>query len=254
MPIEAEKRLTAWSYSRIQKHKECPLACRLANIDKIREPASDDPNNALVRGQRIESEAFGYVLGKGSLPESCKLFPTELAQLRKNKKAVRLKMKIAFDKTWRVLCLFDGGGKIPQAYFGQDVWLRMEFDAIFEELLPGQKKHWRVHVVDLKTGKIRAEKFDQFELYNLIAMLIAQEVLNHDPQVSLAEGWYLDQGKIDGVRTLLKPDVEKEKKRWEQQANSLLSETSWQPKPGNHCRWCFYRKQNKDAGGGQCPY
>jgi RecB family exonuclease len=254
MPIEAEKRLTAWSYSRIQKRKQCPLACRLANIDSIREPESADPHNALVRGKRIESEAFEYVLGKGPLPESCKLFPTELVQLRKIKKTLRLKMKIAFDKNWGVLCLFDGGGKIPQAYFGRDVWLRMEFDAIFEELLPGQKKHWRVHVVDLKTGKIYAEKFDQFELYNLIALILAQEVLNHDPQVSLAEGWYLDHGKIDGVSTMLKSDVEKEKKRWEHEANLLLSETVWQPKPGNHCRWCFYRKQNKDAGGGQCLY
>lgn len=254
MPTEAEKFLTAWSYSRIQQRKKCPLACRLANIDRIREPESDDPNNALVRGQSIEAEALEYVTGKGKLPESCKLFPAEFLALRKNKKSVRMKMKLAFDKSWKVLCLFEGGGRIPQAYFGRDVWLRMEFDVIFEELLPGQKKHWRVHVIDLKTGKIYPEKFDQFELYNLVALIIAREVLNHDPQTALAEGYYLDQGKIDGVTTMTMADVEKEKKRWEHEAHLLLSERAWQPKPGNHCRWCFYRKSNKENGGGQCAY
>lgn len=249
MPIEAEKRLTAWSYSRIQKRKQCPLACWLANGERIREPEGQ----ALVHGHDVEAEALGYVTGKGALPESCKLFPEEFAQLRKIKRTLRLKMKIAFNKSWGVICIFDGSMRPPQSYFGKDVWLRMEFDVFFEELLPGQKKHWRAHVVDLKTGKIYPDKFDQFELYALIALII-EDVLNHDPQVAFAEGWYLDQGKIAGTCTLLRGQVEKEKKRWEAEANILLSERAWQPKPGNYCRWCFYRKGNAENGGGQCPF
>lgn len=240
MPIKRLPQLDAWSYSRLSKFRVCPMACRLANIDRIKEPEGE----ALIRGQRIEAEALGYLADKKlALPESCARFPDEFAELRKIGRRVMRKLKLAFDRNWKLL---------PD-YYAPGVWFRMEFDLVWEELLPGSKKHWRVHVVDLKTGKIYEDKLDQVELYNLVALLLPEELITHNPQIAFSEMWYLDQGDTRN-RTLTALDVPKQLKRWEAEAAALLNETAWQPKPGNQCRRCFYRKENKANGGGQCPY
>lgn len=240
MPIKKLPQLTAWSYSRLAKFRVCPMACRLANIDRIREPEGE----ALVRGQRVEADALAYLENKKlALPASCARFPEEFAELRKIGRRVMRKLKLAFDKDWKLL----------DDYFHPATWFRMEFDLVWEELLPGSKKHWRVHVVDLKTGRIYEDKLDQVELYNFVALILPDDIITHGPQTAFSEMWYLDQGDTRN-RTLLITNLEKERKRWEAEAAKLLNETAWQPKPGEQCRRCFYRQSNKAAGGGQCPY
>ena len=40
MPVKKLKVLTAWSFSRWDKHAQCPLKARLSFIDKLKEPSS----------------------------------------------------------------------------------------------------------------------------------------------------------------------------------------------------------------------
>ncbi len=245
MPIKAEPRITAWSYSRLQVYKQCPFKCRMAHLPWNGQRVKEPEGPAVVRGKVIETEVLDYLFGAkdAKLPESGARFPTELAILKKMRSRVRSKVKLGFNRAWKVV-----------DYFAPDVWTRMEFDLIFEDLLPGQKKHYRAHIIDLKTGKIYPDKFDQFELYNLVALILPEDIITHKPELSFAEGWYLDQGEIAGETTLMKSDIAKQIKRWEKEADKLLSETAWQPRPNNMCRFCFYRKDNKASGGGQCPY
>jgi RecB family exonuclease len=233
--------LTAWSYSRLTTWEECPLKCKLKNIDKIQEP--DGP--AKGRGIAIEGEVMDYIFGRAkTLPESCARFPEELAALRKISNRLVIKKKLAFTREWK-LC----------DYFGSDAWLRIEMDLFWEELIPGQKKHWRVRVVDIKTGKIYEDKVDQVELYNLCALLLDEpdDFVTHSPQTAFSELYYLDQGETRD-RAMVASDVAKAKSYWENRAVRMLADTAFQPTPSYRCKWCFFRKANKAEGGGQCPY
>jgi RecB family exonuclease len=250
MPIKRSPQLTAWSYSRLQTFKTCPLKLKLGAIDRIREPEGP----ALVKGKAVETEALDYIFGKGRLPESCARFPEEMAQLRKIHSRVRAKLKVAFDSKWRVLCIFEGreGAEIPRAYFDAGVWLRMEFDLVWEEKLkPGHG--YRLRIVDLKTGKIYEDKLDQLMLYLVTAFLLPEDVITHAPLHGLGEMYYLDQGETR-EKSLVLTDMAAEKARWEEDAGRLLRETAWEPTPSGACRFCYYRKANKKNGGGQCPY
>jgi hypothetical protein len=234
--------LTAWSYSRLLSWEGCPFACKCQNIDKIAQPERE----VLKVGKATEAAALDYIFGRvDKLPTSCERFPEELAALRKISKRLVVKKKIAFNREWKVC-----------DYFDKAAWLRIEMDIFWEELIPGQKKHWRVRVVDIKTGRVYEDKVDQVELYNLCALVLAADdsgIVTHSPQTAFSELYYLDEGEIRD-RSMVVTDLVAAKAYWEKRAAPMLADTSFKPTPSYRCKWCFYRKDNRKEGGGQCPF
>jgi hypothetical protein len=104
-------------------------------------------------------------------------------------------------------------------------------------------------VVDLKTGRIYEDKLDQLDLYNLAALCLDESIITHQPKVSYAEMWYLDQGETR-ERSLLIGEVEKAKAYWAKRVKPLFADKSFLPRPGQHCKWCHLSKSK----GGPCPY
>lgn len=240
MPIKLLPQLTAWSFSRLMTWESCPLKCKLANIDRIREPARD----VLVRGQNIETELLAYITKQSkTCPESGARFKTELTDLRKIARKIVTKKRFAFDSNWQLL----------DDYFAPNVWLRCEFDLFWEEEAGEKRKYWRVHSVDLKSGRVYEDKVCQVELYNLVALILPEGVLANTPSAAFSELWYLDQGETRDA-ALLSTEVEKAKDTWMDRVRPMMADTSFEPKPSHLCRWCFYRKGNKKEGGGQCPF
>jgi hypothetical protein len=236
MPIKIIKQFTAWSFSRLIEYEECPFKAHQKHILKNTEP--DKP--VFQRGRDIEAEAYRYIFDKKPvpLPASCQAFPDEFKFMRKNQQVVLSQRDMAFDQDWR-----------PVDWFAPNAWVRIKIDLLLEELAPGSKKHWRIHVVDLKTGRIYEDKLDQLDLYNLAALCLGDEIITHGPQVSFAEMWYLDHGETR-ERSLFLTDVAKAKAYWAKRVKPLFADKSFLPRPGMHCKWCHLSK-NK---GGPCPY
>ena len=240
MPIRVVKQFTAWSFSRLIEWEECPFKAHQKHILKNTEP--DKP--VFQRGRDIEEAAYKYIFSKTPLPlpKSCTAFPDEFKLMRKQRKVVISNHDMAFDKDWR-----------PVEWFSKSAWVRVKMDLLLEEPLGlsrgGKYKHWRVHVVDLKTGRIYEDKLDQLDLYNLAALCLGDEIITHGPQVSFAEMWYLDQGETR-ERSLFLTDVAKAKAYWAKRVKPLFADKSFLPRPGQHCKWCHLAKSN----GGPCPY
>lgn len=236
MPIRVIKKFTAWSFSRLIEYEECPFKAHQKHILKNTEP--DKP--VFQRGRDIETEAYRYIFNKDTipLPKSCEAFPEEFALMRKNRKTVLSQRDMAFDNDWK-----------PVDWFAKNAWVRIKMDLLLEEPSVQGGKHWRIHVVDLKTGRIYEDKLDQLDLYNLAALCLDESIITHAPQVSFAEMWYLDQGETR-ERKLLRTEVEKAKAYWAKRVKPLFADTSFLPRPGMHCRWCHLSKSK----GGPCPY
>jgi len=236
MPIKMVKRFTAFSFSRLTDYEQCPLRARLKHLDKVPEP--DKP--VFQRGRDIEEAAYKYIFDKKGipLPEACAAFPEEFAFLRKIRKSVLSQRDMAFDKDWR-----------PVDWFAKDAWIRVRMDLMYEELVPGSKKHHRVHVIDLKTGKIYEDKLSQLDIYNLAALCLDDSIVTHGSKVSVAEMYYLDQGETR-ERALMASEVEKAKAYWVKRVTPMFNDTSFLPRPSMMCKWCQYAKSK----GGVCPY
>jgi hypothetical protein len=90
--------------------------------------------------------------------------------MRKNRKAVLSQRDMAFDNDWK-----------PVDWFAKNAWVRIKMDLLLEEPSVQGGKHWRVHVVDLKTGRIYEDKLDQLDLYNLAALCLDESIITHAP-------------------------------------------------------------------------
>jgi hypothetical protein len=110
----------------------------------------------------------------------------------------------------------------------------------------------RGRVIDFKTGKIRDGEYDeQLEVYGMSGLLFDTEA----DEVT-AELWFLDHGvirqlEISGVpRIFTRAELPKLMKKWEKKAKPVLNDTIYAARPGDHCRWCFFRRSN----GGPCQF
>lgn len=246
--------ISAWSFSRWSTYTDCPLKAKLANVDKIFEPA----NPAMDKGTGVHAiaEAFGSGLipehdkrngdrlvpytkdivaaSKGKVPMALAKFATQFKALRKVGPLVE--QEWAFNAQWN-----------PTSWFGRDAWLRVKMDAHY-------LKAATLPVIDYKTGKIYPEKAElQMSLYGLAGLLMYPTV-----KVVLPALWYLDQpleaGANPAQHEYTRDMLPKLKALWLKRVAPMLNDRNFAPRPGQHCRWCFYRKANKANGGGQCKY
>ena len=231
------KQFNAWSYSRLRDYCECPFKAKLKYLDKISEP----PNPAMQRGLDIHKLAEDYIKGSiARLPKELKnfeaLFKQLKAQFKKKVHGMTIEETWAFTKDWGLTVWNDWAGcalriKVDAAYY-QD-------DGVFI-------------VTDWKTGKndIRFKETyeEQIELFALGALLV-RDVKIVRPQLA-----YLDTGEIFSEVEFTPKDVPALKKKWEKKSKPMLNDVRFAPRANDRCCWCFYRKNNKAAGGGQCKF
>lgn len=222
MPIKTLPKITSWSYSRYACWKECPAKAKYKFIDKMKEPSAP----ALERGNIIHKLAEDYTLGKiKKLPPELAKFKDQFAELKKSKPQVE--QTWAFKADWSQTRWDDWNGCA----------LRVKTDAncLDDDTL---------YVIDHKTGKLRDGYDDQLSLYAGTGMLVFPHVKEVNTQM-----WFLDSGDV--VEKTYKVTEQKVIiADWEKRTKPMLADTRFAPKPGNHCRFCHFRKSN----GGPCKF
>ena len=212
--------ITAWSYSRWKCYEECPLKARFKFVDKLQEPGSP----AMDRGTAIHQLAQDYTEGK------VRLLPKELHPFKEDFRALKkahalCELEWAFTSSWE-----------PTTWFGIDAWLRVKTDVLVVE--PAT-----ITVIDHKTGKKYDDHQGQLSLYALAGMILYPEVSAVNTQL-----WYLDQ-RDTLCQTYTIDALPKLKKEWIQKTKPMLKDKKFAPRPGSHCRWCYFRKE----ADGPCP-
>lgn len=282
-PKELAQRIKAWSYSKFNTYEECPYKAKLVTIDRMKEPE----NAAIINGNIVHGQAEQFVTGKlptnikdfpdsvkqqfvkqgKKLPSNLKRFEAEFNQLR-NFKAIAEQMW-GFTRDWEP-CAWNDWNRC---------WLRVKVDVHYmEQTKVGKINRTVLHIVDHKTGRPRESHQLQRSLYGLGAMLMYPDVSE-----VRASHWYIEYERDAtearrlareqlGTRAssmaiynrtqelIAKPvidtsvytpgDVEKLKKDWERRTKPMLNDTSFVPRPGYYCGYCFFSKKKN----GPCKY
>jgi hypothetical protein len=236
--------ITSWSFSRYNTYKLCPLKAKLQFIDKIKEP----PNKAIQRGADVHDVCEAYIKGQlDKLPEEAKQFAKMFRRLKRQYRKAISGMVVedtwAFTKDWDETTWNDWVG----------CWVRIKLDCAEHE------DETTMLINDWKTGKFRPEKneeyVEQLELYALAALLLHDHIEVVKPRLV-----YLDVGTIypeDSEAAGLvftRKDIPRLQKLWAKRVKPMLNDKVFAPRPNNLCHWCFFRKDNKANGGGQCKY
>lgn len=242
MPTKPVQKITSWSFSRYSDYVQCPLKAKLKHIDKIREPQND----AMARGAEIHKIAENYIKGiTARLPKELKLFKDEFKELKamckKDPDSIMVEDSWAFKSDWTKTVWNDWVG----------CWLRVKLDCAHQE------DSKVLIITDWKTGKFSdynlEDYVEQLELYALGALLLFPQLEEVRPRLA-----YLDHGIIypDPGQPLVfkRKDVVGLRKLWERRTKAMLNDKIFAPKPNNKCKWCFFRKANAAAGGGQCKF
>ena len=225
-PVKVVPRITAWSFSRLQDYRKCPLFAKFKHVDKIREPGND----AMARGSAIDKMGEDFIMGRlKKCPSEVESFKEEFTELRKRKAVCQEQW--AFNANWE-----------ETGWFDSDAWLRIKTDVYSLNL-----KTNTLLLVDNKTGKVREEHEEQVELYALGGLLKFPELETVDPRI-----WYTDQGVEvpEEPKLYTRKDLPKLKTYWLKQVKPMLSDTRFAPKPSSNCQWCFFSKKK----GGACQY
>lgn len=219
-------KITAWSFSRLQDYRKCPLFAKFKHIDKIREPGND----AMARGSAIDQMETDFITGKRkNCPEEIKSFEEEFKELRKRKATCQEQW--AFDKDW-----------VEVDWFDKEAWCRIKTDVYTHNIKTNE-----LLVVDCKTGKVRDAHQEQVKLYALGGLMKLPTVDTVDARI-----WYTDQALEMPAEPEIysRKDVPELKAYWLKQVKHMLSDTRFAPKPSADCRWCFFSK----AKNGPCKF
>jgi hypothetical protein len=221
-PKRILKRFTAWSYSRLAVYRECPFKACKKFLDKLPEPEGP----ALAKGTAMHKTCESFLKGEvKALPEMLKPFRNEVKDIKKF--LVGTELQWAFSQDWK-----------PTGWFDKNCWLRIVVDAA------SQPKPDLLLIDDWKSGRIYEDKQDQLDLYDLGGLLL-------NPEVKLVKSRfiYIDQGVIK-ENQLDRKDIEKAKTHWRKETIKMMLDTTFAPRPGDYCRFCYLRK----SAGGPCKF
>lgn len=217
-------KITAWSYSRYKDYVTCPFKAKCKHVDKIKEPG----NAAMERGSAIHKMAEDYVKSMltALLPPELKYFEEELKFLKKVR--AKCEQDVAFTKDWK-----------STGWFDRDAWLRVKMDVY---VFYADTKS--IDIIDHKTGKPKDDYIDQLELYAIAGLLLFPEAVSVRTMI-----WYIDSGE-EVFKVYKRIELAKLIAKWEKKTAPMLQDVRFAPKPGNYCRWCYFRKDND----GPCQY
>lgn len=222
-------KIEAWSFSRWWDYSTCPYKAGLKHVMKIKEPG----NKAMERGSDIGKLGEDYL--KRKLPAS----PAEFNEFRKPLQALRTAKAVpegewAFDKLWN-----------PVTWYAKNAWARIKIDAFAWT----NSRHESADVIDYKTGKIKEHHQLQLGLYAMGSFH------KYDTLKTVKTAlWYLDHEKTKDVNPAEEIYARKElpliQKAWDKRLAPMFADSVFKPKPGFHCRFCHFRKNN----GGPCTH
>jgi CRISPR/Cas system-associated exonuclease Cas4 (RecB family) len=224
--------VTAWSYSRYNDYKTCPLMFKLKHIDKIKPPGSA----AMDRGSDI------HKLGENYLKAPTPKVPVEYKHFDKQMKELaalnpRVELQLGFTDQWTKAT---ASARDPHGWFAKDTWLRIvcDVDVRYDD--------HTADIIDFKTGKKYDTNEEQVELFSCAPFM-------EDPQMTAVTTrlWYLDQPKDNEViREYTRKDFEAIKKDWAKRVRPMFNDRRFAPKPNPKCRYCHFRAEN----GGPCKF
>lgn len=227
---------TAWSFTRYNDWRTCPLFAKLKHLDKLPTPKSP----AMERGAMIAKASEDYLLKRTSrlIPE-LQSFKAEYQFYRKQKNLV-VEENWGFDANWN-----------PVAW---DDWnnckLRVKIDVGYLDL-----KDNELHIRDGKSGKFREEKNEEYmlqlELYTAAGIAMYPDVKYVIPRLNYTDLGitYPDGTKVPDV-VYTADEARALQKTWDRRVKPLFAEKRFAPRPGNGCRWCPFSK----AKGGPCKF
>lgn len=230
------KTFKAWSFTRYNDHRMCPLFAKLKHLDKMPTPKSP----AMERGAAIAQASEDFLRGRTKkLHPDLHTFKDEYRFYVKQKNLI-VEDNWGFDKNWNPVRWDDWNNCV----------LRVKIDVGYIDL-----KDNELHIRDGKSGKFRPEKNEEYmlqlELYSAAGIAMYPNVSRVIPRLN-----YTDLGITfpDGEKT---PDViytAKEARAlqttWDKRVKPLLNDVRFPPKPGRHCGWCPFRA----SAGGPCKY
>jgi len=223
--------ISSWSFSRWKDYDKCPLYAKLKHIDKMKEPSSP----AMERGADIANKTEKYFAGE------LRTLPKELAPLKEQFQFLKKQKTKFFEQQW--------GFKIdwtPTAWNNwNECWLRAKIDVGYHE---GPV----THIKDGKTGKFREQQAEEYQLQLSLYAATAVAMFPNAQRVT-TQLLYSDIGVMypeEGPVEYTRKEALALQKDWTKRTKKMLTTTTFKPTPGNHCRWCAFRKSE----GGPCPY
>jgi putative RecB family exonuclease len=231
----AAPRVRSWSFSRWNEYETCPLKYKLKAIDKLVEPSSP----ALERGNRIHDAIEEYVKGKTKTLDvhaqepARKKIETHRKLYAKEPQKVTINDTWAFRKDWSLTTWNDWDG----------CWLRVKVDFAHYNTRTGV-----VNVDDYKSGKFRAQKNDEY-LLQLNLYCTTALAIHGGAKRATSSLIYVDNGEIFVPDAdYRESELSKLQADWERRVSKMFNDTQFLPRPGSHCQFCHFRKEN----GGPC--
>jgi hypothetical protein len=236
LPKNNAPRIEAWSYSRYSDYAKCPALAKFKHVEKRKEPE----NQYSERGNQVHTMSQQFTEG------ILKKLPKELQGHRQGFDMLRkvqalCEQEWAFNKEWQ-----------KTGWFDRDAWLRIKMDAHYLQSETRMVKRTKVNedvvvVIDVKSGRIYEDHEKQRSLYALGALLVYPTATK-----VITKHWYLDQpaGQNEAITEFNGDQLPVLQREWMARVKPMLNDTWFAPRPGNYCRFCFFRKSN----GGPCQY
>lgn len=212
---------SAFSFSKLKLHDQCPSKYKFIHIDKLPEPTGD----AAQRGKIIHAELESAI--KGELP----LLSGEVQHLEESIQDwisfnAQAEMPFGVDKDWN-----DVG------YDSKDAAFRGIIDLYYEA---GDT----AVILDFKTGKLR-DYIDQLRAYATAIFAIKPHINRITPQIE-----FIDLKKRDTYTTIERAEFPAMKVDLGFKFMAIENDDIFAPNPGFLCRYCHFRKNN----GGPCKW
>lgn len=235
---DMNKKIPAWSHSRIVIFESCRFRADLQFRQRIPEPPrplppgkTEHPND---RGTRVHLAAEKYVGGGVELVPELQNFAPEMERL----KELAAKGKVSMEGEWAY-----AQDWTPVAWMSSDAWCRIKCDVVVF-----MDTDFAV-VIDHKTGKRfgnEVKHHEQMQLYQLGTFLrypkvkrVRVELWYHDLDELHAAEYRRDQGLRFAAG-------------FEKRGLAITTAEDFPPNPNAYsCRWCPYKPVEK-GGTGHC--
>lgn len=215
-------KVKAWSFSRFDTYRTCPLKFKLKFIDK----AAQDTSPAMERGKKLHLDIATYIgLATQERPD-VKYQHGLMDELRQFDNKV-IEQQWGFTSQWK-----------PTGWFGEDTWYRQICDTavMYDDN--------SVEAVDWKTGRRYGHNAEQVELQS-VGIFARFPVATH-VTTRLA---YVDSGDTD-ISEFPRADFEPLRAKWDELVKPMFNDTEFLPRPNETCGRCPFARSK----GGQCRF